>query len=106
MYEYGLVDGAQYKVDVDKIIEETKQGLFTGIGVGGKEDGGAGSCYARKCEVERQIIDEDSEDEGEEEDDDDDDDDDDYGDGDEDEARGRDGLVRSRGDRDGDVDMA
>ncbi|RAR07464.1 hypothetical protein DDE82_002748 [Stemphylium lycopersici] len=46
-------------VDIDKIIEEVKQGLYTGIGVGGKEEKD-GSCFARKCEVEGKIVDEDS----------------------------------------------
>ncbi|KAH7402438.1 hypothetical protein BKA66DRAFT_392420, partial [Pyrenochaeta sp. MPI-SDFR-AT-0127] len=50
-------------VDIDKIIEEMKQGLYTGIGIGGKEERDGG-CYARKCEVEGKILDEDSEDEG------------------------------------------
>lgn len=50
-------------VDIDKIIEEVKRGLYTGIGVGGREERD-GCCYARKCEVEAKIIDEDSEDEG------------------------------------------
>ncbi|KAI8937534.1 hypothetical protein NX059_005252 [Plenodomus lindquistii] len=47
-------------VDIDKIIEEVKNGLYTGIGVGGK----GGGCFARKCEVEARMLDEDSEDEG------------------------------------------
>jgi len=46
-------------VDIDKIIEEVKQGLYTGIGVGGKEEKD-GACFARKCEVEGKIVDEDS----------------------------------------------
>lgn len=50
-------------VDIDKIIEEVKQGLYTGIGVGGKEEK-SGCCFARKCEVEAKPIDDDSEDEG------------------------------------------
>lgn len=50
-------------VDIDKIIEETRQGLYIGIGIGGK--GSPGCAYARKCEVESKIVDEDSEDEGE-----------------------------------------
>jgi hypothetical protein len=66
IYDGGQVDGGQYKVDLDKIIEEMKQGLFTGIGIGGKGDGGKGSCYARKCQVEGKMVDEDSEDESEE----------------------------------------
>jgi hypothetical protein len=55
------------KVDVDKIIEEMKSGLYTGIGIGGIEGdisvkaGGTG-CFARKCQVEKQMVDdEDSE---------------------------------------------
>jgi hypothetical protein len=46
-------------VDIDKIIEEVKQGLYIGIGVGGKEEK-EGCCFARKCEVEGKIVDEDS----------------------------------------------
>ncbi|KAF1947297.1 hypothetical protein EJ02DRAFT_486073 [Clathrospora elynae] len=46
-------------VDVNKIIEEVKKGLYTGIGVGGKEEK-EGGCFARKCEVEGRIVDEDS----------------------------------------------
>jgi hypothetical protein len=46
-------------VDIEKIIEEVKQGLYTGIGVGGKEEK-EGCCFARKCEVEGKIVDEDS----------------------------------------------
>lgn len=68
IYDGGQVHGSQYKVDADKIIEEMRKGLFTGIGVGGKGDGGHGSCYARKCQVERKMVDEDSEDESEESD--------------------------------------
>lgn len=49
-------------VDIDKIIEEVKDGLYTGIGVGGQE-GNPGGCFARKCEVEAKVIDDDSEDE-------------------------------------------
>jgi hypothetical protein len=59
---------AECTVDIDKIIEETRQGLYTGIGIGGKENSGCedNSCaYARKCEVESKIVDEDSEDDGE-----------------------------------------
>jgi hypothetical protein len=66
IYDGGQVNGSQYKVDTDKIIEEMKKGLYTGIGIGGKGDGGYGSCYARKCQVEGKMVDEDSEDEGEE----------------------------------------
>ncbi|KAF2032234.1 hypothetical protein EK21DRAFT_87359 [Setomelanomma holmii] len=58
IYDTGLC-----KVDVDKIIQEMKRGLFAGIGVGGKVDGMEGSCYARKTQVERKMVDEDSEDE-------------------------------------------
>jgi hypothetical protein len=63
IYEGGQIDGGQYKVDVDKIIEDTRKGLFTGIGIGGKGDGREKGCYARKCQVERKMVDEDSEDE-------------------------------------------
>jgi hypothetical protein len=66
-----IYDTGHCRVDVDKIIEELKGGLFTGIGVGGKVDGEEGSCYARKTQVERKMVDEDSEDEdgtGEDED--------------------------------------
>lgn len=69
-------------VDLDKIIEEMREGLYTGIGIGGKEERD-NCCYARKCEVEGKVVDEDSEDEGE----------DDMG------ERGR------TWDREGDVDM-
>ncbi|KAF2819971.1 hypothetical protein CC86DRAFT_374686 [Ophiobolus disseminans] len=68
IYDGGQVDGGQFKVDVDKIIEETVKGLFTGIGIGGKGDGREKGCYARKCQVERKMVDEDSEDEGDGED--------------------------------------
>jgi hypothetical protein len=66
IYDGGQIDGGQYKVDVDKIIEETKKGLFTGIGIGGKGDGREKGCYARKCQVEGKIVDGDSEDESDE----------------------------------------
>jgi Txe/YoeB family toxin of Txe-Axe toxin-antitoxin module len=66
IYDGGQIDGGQYKVDVDKIIEETKRGLFTGIGIGGKGDGRQKGCYARKCQVESKLVDEDSEEESEE----------------------------------------
>jgi hypothetical protein len=46
-------------VDIDRIIEEVKQGLYTGIGVGGKEEKDR-CCFARKCEVESKTVDEDS----------------------------------------------
>ncbi|CAO2657405.1 Nn.00g035310.m01.CDS01 [Neocucurbitaria sp. VM-36] len=49
-------------VDIDKIIEELRKGLYTGIGVGGKEEKDGG-CYARRCQVDEKILDEDSEDE-------------------------------------------
>ncbi|KAF1913782.1 hypothetical protein BDU57DRAFT_322628 [Ampelomyces quisqualis] len=91
IYDGGQVDGGQYKVDTDKIIEEVERGLFTGIGIGGKGDGGKGSCYARKCQVEGKIVDEDSEDESEESED--------KGAGEERHGEGRDG------DTDGDVQM-
>lgn len=51
-------------IDQDKIIEEIKDGLYTGIGMGGDESTG---CYARKCEVEAKPID--VEDDGSSEDD-------------------------------------
>jgi hypothetical protein len=66
IYDGGQINGGQYKVDLDKIIEETKKGLFTGIGIGGKGDGREAGCYARKCQVESKMVDEDSEDESEE----------------------------------------
>jgi hypothetical protein len=66
IYDGGQINGGQYKVDVDKIIEETRKGLFTGIGIGGKGDGREAGCYARKVQVESKMIDEDSEDESEE----------------------------------------
>jgi hypothetical protein len=43
-----------FEIDEDKIIDEVKDGLYTGIGVGGAERNG---CYARKCEVEAKPID-------------------------------------------------
>ena len=46
-------------VDIDKIIEEVKQGLYVGIGIGAKDEKD-GCCFARKCEVEGKIVDEDS----------------------------------------------
>ncbi|OAL56861.1 hypothetical protein IQ07DRAFT_638256 [Pyrenochaeta sp. DS3sAY3a] len=49
-------------VDIDKIIEQMRKGLFTGIGLDGMTEK-EGCCYARKCEVERRFVDEDSEDE-------------------------------------------
>ncbi|KAH7078331.1 hypothetical protein FB567DRAFT_132703 [Paraphoma chrysanthemicola] len=89
-----MYDTGQCKVDVDKIIEEMKRGLFTGIGIGGKSEDGAG-CYARKCQVERKMVDEDSEDED--------------GMGDDEDGAGRseeeDGFMSGGGDRDGDVHM-
>jgi Txe/YoeB family toxin of Txe-Axe toxin-antitoxin module len=66
IYDGGQINGGQYKVDLDKIIEETKRGLFTGIGIGGKGDGRQKGCYARKCQVESKLVDEDSEEESEE----------------------------------------
>lgn len=65
IYDGGQIDGGQYKVDLDKIIEEMKKGMFTGIGIGGKGDGHDTGCYARKCQVESRMVDEDSEDESE-----------------------------------------
>lgn len=43
-----------FEIDEDKIIDEVKDGLYTGIGVGGAE---RNRCYARKCEVEAKPID-------------------------------------------------
>lgn len=43
-----------FEIDEDKIIDEVKDGLYTGIGVGGAEQNG---CYARKCEVEAKPVD-------------------------------------------------
>lgn len=42
------------EIDQDKILEEIKDGLYTGIGISGDESAG---CYARKCEVEAKPID-------------------------------------------------
>lgn len=73
-------------VDIDKIIEEVKQGLYIGIGVGGKEEKD-GCCFARKCEVEGKIVDEDSDSE---------------------ETSGESGdsdLIDANGDGDGDLDV-
>lgn len=53
-------------IDNDKVIEETKARLYTGIGIGGIEGdvsvkaGGSG-CFARKCQVEKKMVDDDSE---------------------------------------------
>ncbi|KAH8728920.1 hypothetical protein GQ44DRAFT_768794 [Phaeosphaeriaceae sp. PMI808] len=63
----GQIDGGQYKVDSDQILVDLSDGLFTGIGTGGKGDGMQGNTYARKCQVERKIMDEDSEDDDAEE---------------------------------------
>lgn len=52
------------EVDQDKIIEEMKDGLYAGIGIGGVENRG---CYARKCEVESKPIDVDEDGSSEEE---------------------------------------
>jgi hypothetical protein len=46
-------------VDIDKIIEEVKQGMYIGIGIGAKDEKN-GCCFARKCGVEGKIVDEDS----------------------------------------------
>lgn len=46
--------GDKCELDQDKIIEEMKDGLYTGIGIGGNVEDG---CYARKCEVEAKPID-------------------------------------------------
>lgn len=56
--------GSKDDVDQDKIIEELKDGLYTGIGIGGIEGHG---CYARKCEVEAKPIDIDEDGSSEEE---------------------------------------
>lgn len=94
-----IYDTGRCRVDVDKIIEEMKGGLFTGIGVGGKVDDEEGGCYARQTQVERKMVDEDSED--------------DDGTGEEDDDEEVKDSVESdgcsggdeHGDRDGDVDM-
>lgn len=65
IYDNGCIDGRQYKVDLDRIIEDVKKGLFTGIGMCDKGDGQETGCYARKCQVESRMVDEDSEDESE-----------------------------------------
>jgi hypothetical protein len=49
-------------LDKDKIIEEIRQGLYSGIGIGGREKG----CYARKCEVEEKAVDVDEDESSEE----------------------------------------
>jgi hypothetical protein len=67
IYDGGEVNGGQYKVDLDKIIEQTERGLFTGIGIGGKGDGRENGCYARKCQVEGKTVDGESEYESESE---------------------------------------
>ncbi len=54
-------NGEGCTVDIDKIIEEQRHGLYIGIGIGGKEE--KEGCYARKCEVEKMVVEEDSEDE-------------------------------------------
>lgn len=46
--------GPGSEIDEDKIIDDERNGLYTGIGVGGVEGSG---CYARKCEVEAKHID-------------------------------------------------
>jgi hypothetical protein len=50
------------RTDVERVIEDVKSGLYTGIGVGGVEGeksvkaGGTG-CFGRKVQVERKRID-------------------------------------------------
>jgi hypothetical protein len=56
--------GDKCEVDHDKILEELKDGLYTGIGMGWIENNG---CYARKCEVEVKPIDVDEDGSSEEE---------------------------------------
>lgn len=46
--------GERCKIDQDRILEEVKDGLYTGIGIGGDE---CTSCYARKCGVEAKPVD-------------------------------------------------
>ncbi|KAF2632581.1 hypothetical protein BU25DRAFT_77605 [Macroventuria anomochaeta] len=46
--------GDKCEIDQDKILEEIKDGLYTGIGLGGNKNTG---CYAKKCEVEAKPID-------------------------------------------------
>jgi hypothetical protein len=65
IYDGGEIDGGQFKHDIDKVIEQMENGMFAGIGIGGKGDGRESGCYARKCQVEYKMIDEDSEDESE-----------------------------------------
>lgn len=43
---------AREDIDKDKIIEEIRQGLYSAIGIGGRE-----RYYARKCEVEVKAVD-------------------------------------------------
>jgi hypothetical protein len=50
------------QTDVDRVIEDVKNGLYTGIFVGGKEGeksvkGGGTGCFARKVQVERKRLD-------------------------------------------------
>jgi hypothetical protein len=52
----------QDESEKDKIIEDTKQGLYIAIGIGGRVRG----CYARKCEVEAKAVDLDEDDTSEE----------------------------------------
>lgn len=56
IYDNGCIDGRQYKVDLDRIIEDVKKGLFTGIGMCDKGDGQETGCYARKCQVESRMV--------------------------------------------------
>jgi len=64
MYDGGEIDGGQFKHDIDKVIEQMDHGMFAGIGIGGQGDGSEKGCYARKCQVEYKMIDEDGEDDG------------------------------------------
>jgi hypothetical protein len=56
--------GDSCQLDPDKILEEIKDELYTGIGLGESEEKG---CYARKCEVERKPVDVDEDGSSEEE---------------------------------------
>jgi hypothetical protein len=56
--------GSNCEVDEDRIIEEHKGGLYTGVGIGGTEKY---EFYARKCEVEVKPLDIDEDGSSEEE---------------------------------------
>lgn len=62
-----IFEAGPWHIDIDKIIEEVRNGLYTGIGVGGEDRPLDGHCYARKCEVESWTVDEDDDKESEEE---------------------------------------